>query len=647
MFRAAAWQPESCFETGSPAVGRSDTNLNFGFNIMNRKTVKKTICCLLSAAMLFLSGCTLPGSYWVQGEIPESTEGKDLTMGDAVDNVFSLNCNTKYSFNPLIATNHSNQLIDSLVYENIVEVDNNFEVLPGIVSEWECNDSGTSWVLTLDSGHTFSDGTPVTSKDLRYSLDRAVSSDRFSGRFTTYQGSAQDGDDKLKITISIGDTQFIKLLNIPVIKYGEYDEKFPTGSGPYMFTVTDREDKRINTSYRPGEDEDYDVSKLEETTTTSDGSDPYKYPSRVLMSTTNEGPYTYYTYKILKYLDKNPYYDAVDSLPLERIYITCYTDAGDIIDNFESSKIDAVLNDPSSYTNLGYASTNESHTYATTNMHFVAFNQDTTVGAISGFRYAMQYAFNRAALVELLGNNAVASAVPMYPTCSAYPSDLNSALAYDIDKCAIILENNGIRDYDEDGYREWINGGSTVSLNFILCSDSSVKAGIANRFASDMESIGIKVTVQALTWTDYYNAITNYENFTKEQLEDEDFRPIEYDMYYAEVKLRNDFNITELLQQRTDNNHATNINFTNSTGNGYETYLYNYLASGDSTRKTNYRAFAEYVLTNLAQFVVIGFEKQQLITHRQAIRGVDPNMGNPFYNFKNWTIMFEEDKIND
>ena len=568
-----------------------------------QSTGKRILCLLLAVIMLAVSGCTLPGTNLAMDEVPESTEGKDLTMGKAADNIFSLNINRKYSFNPLIATNHSNQLICSLVYENVVEVDNNFSVIPGIATEWECNDSATSWLLTIDNTRTFHDGTPVTARDVRYSIDRAVSSDRYLGRFSTYQGAAQDGDDKLYITLSVGDTQFIKLLNVPVIKYGTYDEKYPTGSGPYTFSFEEIPEE-----------------------TDEEGNVVQEASQKLVSLVGFEGHRDY------------------ETLPVDTVYLKEYTEAEDIINAFEDSYIDVVINDPSSYTNLGYASTNEIHTYATTNMHFVCFNQETRLGAMSGFRYAMQYAFNRAYLETLLNGNAVASAIPMYPTCAEYPSDLNSALAYNLERCRIILENNGIRDYDEDGFMEIMNGNDEdLVINFILCSDSSAKAGVVNRFAADMLTIGIKVNVQELTWTDYYNALTDYENLTKEQLEDEDFKPIEFDMYYAEVKLRNNFDITQLLQERGDNNKGSCINYSHSFGNGYETYLYNYLASGDSSRKNNYRAFAEYVLTNAAHLVVIGFEKQQIISHRQAIRGIDANMGNPLYNFAHWTIIFKQE----
>lgn len=82
---------------------------------------KKRLCALL-LCMAMLLGCTGCGSSTSSGNNPNdlvSTAGKDVTRAAAADNVFSLNCNNDYSFNPLIATNHSNQLVCSLVYENM------------------------------------------------------------------------------------------------------------------------------------------------------------------------------------------------------------------------------------------------------------------------------------------------------------------------------------------------------------------------------------------------------------------------------------------------------------------------------------------------------------------------------------------------
>ena len=117
--------------------------------------VRRILALLLILAMaLSLAACG-SGLGDLENEIPESSGGKDVERAPALDNVFSVNSNSKYSKNPFVATNHANQLICSLVYENMIELDNNFEVIrgSGIISDWKCDDTGKNWELTIEPGH--------------------------------------------------------------------------------------------------------------------------------------------------------------------------------------------------------------------------------------------------------------------------------------------------------------------------------------------------------------------------------------------------------------------------------------------------------------------------------------------------------------
>ena len=163
-------------------------------------------------------------------------------------------------------------------------------------------------------------------------------------------------------------------------------------------------------------------------------------------------------------------------------------------------------------------------------------------------------------------------------------------------------------------------------MTMILSSDSSVKSGVARRFAEDMASIGVTINVVELTWDDFMTA-----------LEEGKLEEGEYDMYYGEVKLRNDFDLTELLQVRNKDNETTNLNFTRSTDRAFETYINNYLAASNANRAEQYAQLAQYLL-DTGSLITIGFEKHALITHRGVIKGVDPNAGNPMYDFANWEI---------
>ena len=206
---------------------------------------RKVLCLLLCAASLLLSACGGSAATDPDSLIPQSTKGKDVTRAAAADKLFSLNWNEEFSLNPILATNHSNQLLCDLVYENMVELDDNFNVIPNILDEGMPNDDATYWTFKINPDHVFHDGTPVTGADIRYSLERAVATqDRFRGRFSSYQGSGYD-DAHFYVTLGIGDTQFAKLLNIPVIKSGTMDIKPPVGSGPYNY----REDGHALVAY--------------------------------------------------------------------------------------------------------------------------------------------------------------------------------------------------------------------------------------------------------------------------------------------------------------------------------------------------------------------------------------------------------------
>lgn len=521
---------------------------------------KKLLCLLLSAALLFLTGCGGRTAADPDSLIPRSTKGKDVTRARAVDDVFSLNYNEDYSLNPILATNHSNQLVCDLVYENMVELDDNFNVIPNVLDEGLPNEDATYWIFNIEPGHVFHDGTPVTGQDIRYSLERAVATqDRYKGRFASYQGSGYD-ETKFYVTLGIGNTQFAKLLNIPIIKSGTMDEKPPIGSGPYTYN----EDKTALVAY--------------------------------------EG------------------YPGYEELPIDTVHLVSYNTADEILSNFEDGLIDAVTNDPSSYTNLGYSSSNEIRNFNTTNLHYLMFNEEGIIGRYSGFRQAMLYAFDRQNFaVNLMHGNAVASALPMHPASPDYPADYAATLAYNLDTCRVVLENAGIRDYDDDGMLEYMSGSAQdIDVNLIVCSDSSAKTGVCRRFAADMATIGLKVTVRELPWSDFITA-----------LEEGDF-----DMYYGEVKLRNDFDLTELLDPDSD------LNYSRSTNTGYVTMINNYLSCAAAQRMAIYQQLCEYINANGA-LIAIGFESQQLIVHRGVIRGLAPNIGNPFYNFAHWEIMLD------
>ena len=266
-------------------------------------------------------------------------------------------------------------------------------------------------------------------------------------------------------------------------------------------------------------------------------------------------------------------------------------------------------------------------------MHYVAFNEESMLGRYSYFRVAMQYAFDRAYLVELLDGNGVATPIPMVPSCKDYPTSLASVLEFNLETCKRILEGAGVQDYDDDGELEFMSGSpQEINLNFVICADSAAKSGVANRFKEDMASIGLKVTVHELTWDNYKKTLESGEVQVGNQT-------YTMDMYYGEVQLRSNFDLTQLLETRDEKkNGTTNINYTRSNDASIEGWINQYLKANDAMRSSAYYQLAEYITRSVGSLVTIGFERQQIITHRGVCKGIEANCGNPLYNFANWTI---------
>lgn len=521
--------------------------------------IKRYISLLLTVLMtLSLVSCGTADDKddYVEGK----SAGKELGQTAAADDVFTLNCNKSYSMNPLIATNTNNQLVCNLVYENMLEVSNSFELIPNIITDWETTDGGQRWVFTIDTSHVFHDGQRLTATDVSYSMQCAVNSDRFKGRFTYVAGSSATDEKTVVVNLTKKNMQFPMLLTVPVIQYGTFNNTYPGGSGPYAYA--------------------------------SD-------------------------YNSLNAFDKYP---NSATLPLKTIYLKEYGGVDETISAFEDSLIDVVMNDPSANTNLGYGNANEIRGFNTTNMHYIGFNSSSRDFAYEFLRFAMNYAFDRDYLVNQFSGYATAAALPINPASSLYNENYAKQFKYDLKQVQSMLSNAGMKDYDEDGYLEIKNGETLIEIDisFLVFSGSTVKVNMAQKFAEDMKSIGIKVTVNKQDW-DNYRALLTAGN---------------YDMYYAEVRLNSDFDPSKLLMT------SASLNYGAVSDSSLETLISDYLAADDENRQTACDNMCAYII-NKAYIVPLCFEKHQMITHRGVIEGIKANENNPFYNISNWTVTFE------
>ena len=136
--------------------------------------IKKAVSLALAAAMtLSLAACS--GGSGEEDEVVQGeTIGEEIADIAAADDIFSLNSDQSGTFNPYTDTSVYNHMFMTLVYDNIFDLDAEFNLSSRIIRDYSCSEDATSWSFYVDNTVTFQDGTPVTAYDVAYSLLRAA-----------------------------------------------------------------------------------------------------------------------------------------------------------------------------------------------------------------------------------------------------------------------------------------------------------------------------------------------------------------------------------------------------------------------------------------------------------------------------------------
>lgn len=529
--------------------------------------MKKRLLSIISAvlALSLLAGCGSAAKDTEPDPVEGVLAGEELGVSDAADDIFSLNYNSSASLDPYATNDTNNLLISQLVFDNIFELSDDYELSSRIITSYS-SENGSYWTFTVDTSIKMHDGTNLTASDVSYSIQRAKQTSRYSGRFTYTYGVSATSEDTFVVNLGKADWLFPYLLNIPVVKDGSAGTARPVGSGPYKYV----------------EDADY-VEAF-------------------------SGHVNYQT------------------LPVDRIYFKEYSEAVDIITAFEDSYLDLIVNDPSGSGNFGYGGNTETRYYTTTNMHYFGFNMASEFVSNAQLRYVLQLAVDREYAADtLMGNGAVASCLPVSPLSPLYDESVAKELKFDLELCARLLDSLDVKDTNGDGKREYVEYSQLkeIGIDLIVCSESAGKGDIAKQFASDLASIGVTVNVRELSWTDYQNALMNGD----------------FDMYYAEVKLGADFDLTSLLTKDSA------LNYGKIDDENYATYINDFLAATDLERPQACYNMLYYIATT-TPIIPILFERQEVITHRNVITSMNPTSSNVFFGIENWTITFSSETDN-
>ena len=100
------------------------------------------------------------------------------------------------TFDPALSTEISAITVDNMIYTGLVQLDDHLQVRDELAASHSLGSDGVTWTFKLKPNLKFSDGTPLTSADVAYSIDRALEPSLASPVAPLYLGLLKDSDKR-------------------------------------------------------------------------------------------------------------------------------------------------------------------------------------------------------------------------------------------------------------------------------------------------------------------------------------------------------------------------------------------------------------------------------------------------------------------
>ncbi|HUY81339.1 MAG TPA: ABC transporter substrate-binding protein [Acidobacteriaceae bacterium] len=182
--------------------------------------LRRSLCIVFAVIAVMLSGCG-------RSKPPANT-------------VVMLIENSPNSLDPRVGTDAVAERVDALIFDSLVQRNNHFGLDPDLALSWQTPNPLT-YVFHLRSGVYFQDGRPLTSRDVKWTLDSVLNGTIISIKAGAYKNIAGiDAPDPATVIIHLSQPDPGLLWNlcsdaIGIVPYGSGRDfwQHPIGSGPY------------------------------------------------------------------------------------------------------------------------------------------------------------------------------------------------------------------------------------------------------------------------------------------------------------------------------------------------------------------------------------------------------------------------------
>lgn len=439
------------------------------------KKMVKWIALFLCLAMIFV-GCSTPKTEET-GESSGSGESGEV-QASAQELTFVLH-NEPDGIDPNVTSNSFASPFLSNCFEGLVTYNENSELVPGLAEKWDISEDGKIYTFHLRKDLKWSDGSPLTSKDFLYSIQRVLKPEtaaQYLSMVTDYIENAQEVYDGKKPVEELGveapddNTLVIRLIDpapffIDILSMNVF--------APVQAATVEANDDKWTLS-----PETYVVNG------------PFK------ITAMNMGESVV--------LEKNPNYYNADAVSLEKITFRYIKDQATALSAFQSGEIDGFREVPSADLANLKAESDDLYTlpqYATT--YYLINNAKAPYDDVR-VRKAINLAIDRQALIDSVLQG---SAQPAFSLVS--PGYSAEGVKYEEGRSDYGISANANAEeakklMAEAGYPDG-KGFPTVQLSYY--TNPQVKQLVEAMAQMLKTNLGVEVEISTEEWKVYYDNV--------------------------------------------------------------------------------------------------------------------------------------------
>lgn len=348
----------------------------------------------------------------------------------------------------------------NMVYEGLVQIDDDYRPQPLLCERWEETGNGNTWTFYLRSNVTFSDGTPLTAADVvataQFILDQANNEEAVN---KGYYGNLRYFVDSIKAenesTVVVKAKRsyygFLYAMTFPILPASRIQDANPPGTGPYVVSVF--------------EPQDY------------------------------------------MWLTANPMWWQ-DAPQVQEIMATFHTSNKEIIASYEYARVDTVFTRSVAAAQYKSGSNSLRMDFRTPQLETLLMNQSSFPLGEINIRKAIRYAIDIDKIASQVYMGMVSRTdTPMVNGSWLY-ADIDGVFEYNPDKARALLEQEGWKDLDQDGILDKVVAGETKPKHLVLRlhvyeeADNSVRTETANMIVDMLAQVNIDVNIVPTTFSD-------------------------------------------------------------------------------------------------------------------------------------------------